>query len=60
MKQVTIEVVYLPTGECKTFGGFMTLKEVYQRLKQYEKDERFELYAVNFAVDADLFSSNAK
>lgn len=60
MKQVTIEVVYLPTGEIKTFGGFMSLKEVYQRLKQYEKDERFELYAVSFAVNANLFNNVPK
>lgn len=60
MKQVTIEVVYLPTGEIKTFGGFMSLKEVYQNLKRYENDERFELYAVNFAVNANLFSNGAK
>ena len=60
MKQVTIEVVYLQTGEIKTFGGFMSLKEVYQTLKKYENDERFELYGVNFAVSADLFSNHAK
>lgn len=60
MKQVTIEVVYLPTGELKTFGGFMSLKEVYQILKRYENDERFELYAVNFAVNADLFKCESK
>lgn len=55
MKQITIEVVYLPTGEIKTCGGFMTLKELYQDLKKFEKDERFEVYTVNFAVDANLF-----
>lgn len=60
MKQVTIEVVYLQTGELKTFGGFMTLKEVYQTLKKYDNDERFELYAVNFAVNANLFSNVSK
>ena len=60
MKQVTIEVVYLQTGEIKTFGGFMSLKEIYQILKKYEKDERFELYAVNFAVNANLFDNVTK
>lgn len=60
MKQVIIEVVYLPTGEIKTFGGFMSLKELYQNLKRYEKDERFEIYAVNFAVDRNLFSNVSK
>lgn len=60
MKQVTIEVLYFPTGELKTFGGYMTLKEIYQLLKKYENDERFELYAVNFAVDANMFSNAGK
>lgn len=60
MKQITIEVLFLQTGEIKTFGGFMTLKEVYQLLKKYDNDERFELYAVNFAIDANLFSNASK
>lgn len=60
MKQVTIEVLYLPTGELKTFAGFMTLKEIYQILKKYENDERFELFAVNFAIDSNLFSNAGK
>lgn len=48
MYQVKINIVYLPTGELKTFGGFYSLKQVYQLLKNYEKDERFKTLSVEF------------
>ena len=48
MYQTKIEIVYLPTGEIKIFGGFYSLKQVYNLLKQYEKDEKFKLLSVEF------------
>lgn len=49
MYQITINLVYLPTGEIKTFGGFYSLKQLYQLLKQYEKDERFKIMEIQFS-----------
>ena len=48
MYQTRIEVVYLPTGELKTFEGFYSLKQVYHLLKSYEKDEKFKFLSVEF------------
>lgn len=48
MKQVKISIVFLETGEIKEFGGFYTLKEVYNLLKNYEKDKRFSVLSVEF------------
>lgn len=50
MYQTKINVVYLPTGELKKFEGFYTLKQVYQLLKQYEKDEKFKFLSVEFGT----------
>lgn len=48
MHQITINFIYLPTGEIKTFGGFYSLKQLYQLLKKYEKDERFKFMEIQF------------
>lgn len=48
MYQIKIELVYLPTGEIKVFGGYYTLKQMYHLLKQYEKDENFKLLTIEF------------
>ncbi len=49
MKQVKIEILFLETGEIKEFRGWYTLKEVYNLLKYYEKDERFEVLSLEFS-----------
>lgn len=48
MYQIEIELVYLPTGEIKSFSGFYSLKQLYHLLKQYEKDERFKFMEIQF------------
>lgn len=48
MYQIKIELVYLPTGEIKKFGGFYSLKQMYHLLKQYEKDENFMFMSIEF------------
>lgn len=48
MYQIKINLVYLPTGEIKEFGGYYTLKQIYQLLKQYEKDESFMFMSLEF------------
>lgn len=49
MHEIKIEMAFLTTGEIKTFGGYYTLKQLYQLLKQYEKDERFKLMSIQFS-----------
>lgn len=58
MKQVKINIVYLETGEIKVFGGFYTLKQVYNLLKNYEKDEKFEILSVEFSVGSNGMFDN--
>ena len=48
MKQVKIKMVLLETGEIKEFGGWYTLKELYNLLKTYEKNEKFEILSLEF------------
>lgn len=43
-------MVLLDTGEIKEFGGWYTLKELYNLLKAYEKDERFEILSMEFGT----------
>ncbi len=50
MYQIKINVVYLPTGELKKFEGFYSLKQVYQLLKNYERDEKFKILSVEFGT----------
>lgn len=43
-------MVLVETGEIKEFGGWYTLKEIYNLLKTYEKDERFEILSMEFST----------
>lgn len=53
MKDVKIKMVLLETGEIKEFGGWYTLKELYNLLKTYEKNERFEILSVEFSASSN-------
>ena len=46
-------MVLLDTGEIKEFGGWYTLKELYNLLKNYEKDERFEILSMEFGTGSN-------
>lgn len=58
MKQVKIKMVLLETGEIKEFGGWYTLKELYNLLKNYERDERFEILSMEFSTGNNGMFSN--
>lgn len=42
-------MVLLETGEIKEFGGWYTLQELYNLLKTYEKNEKFEILSLEFS-----------
>lgn len=48
MRDVKIKMVLLETGEIKEFGGWYTLKELYNLLKTYERNEKFKILSVEF------------
>lgn len=58
MKQVKINIVCLETGEIKVIRGFYTLKQLYNLLKIYEENERFEILSIEFSVGSNGMFDN--
>lgn len=50
MRQVKTKIVVLDTGEIKEAGGWYTLKELYNLLKNYEKNGKFEILSMEFST----------
>lgn len=58
MRQVKIKMVLLETGEIKEFEGWYTLKELYNLLKTYEKNEKFEILSLEIKPSSNGMFDN--
>lgn len=48
MRQVKINIVCLETGEIKEHEGIYTLKQIYNILLNYERNEKFKIVSIEF------------